>query len=302
MRRIALLSVPTNLGLRPPGVSSVPGCSKAPEALREAGLFRSFIEMGGIDAGVIIPGRYSDKILTGKVRNEDEIIKYSKKTQKRITGILEAGNTPLLIGGDCSLLLGVGLSLKTLGIYGLVHIDGHTDFRHPGNSNKCGSLAGEDLAAVVGLHYPEISNIDYLGPYFEPGKTVHCGCRDNDEHLSEVSEKLRLVIPASNAIADGMAGTGKRIVRVLEDSRAMDYWLHVDLDVLDPRVMPAVDSPDGGGFDGDQLIELLSFLAPGAIGADVTIFDPDLDQDGKYAIYVAKIISEGLRNLGTTHP
>ena len=230
MRRIALLSAPTNLGLRPPEVSSVPGCSKAPEALREAGLFRSFIETGGIDAGVIVPGRYSDKISTGRVRNGDEIIKYSKKTQKRITGILEAGNTPLLIGGDCSLLLGVGLSLKKRGIYGLVHIDGHTDFRHPGNSSKCASLAGEDLAAVVGLHYPEISNIDGLGPYFVPGKTVHCGCRDNDEYLSEASEKLRLVIPASNAIAYGMAGTGKRIVSALKESHAMDYWHTFRLD------------------------------------------------------------------------
>ncbi len=294
MRRIALLSAPTNLGLRPPGVSSVPGCSKAPEALREAGLFRSFIEMGGIDAGVIIPGRYSDEISTGKVRNQDEIIKYSKKTQKRITGILEAGNTPLLIG--------VGLSLKKRGISGLVHIDGHTDFRHPGNSIKCASLAGEDLAAVVGLHSPEISNIDGLEPYFEPGKTVHCGCRENDEYLSEVSEKLRLVIPAGNAIEDGMTGTGKRIMNALKESLAMDYWLHVDLDVLDPSVMPAVDSPDEGGFDGEQLIELLSFLAPGAIGADITIFDPDLDPDGKCAIYAAKIISEGLRNLGGMHP
>ena len=244
MGKIVLLSAPTNLGLRPPEVSSVPGCSKAPEALREAGLYRFFIEMGGIDGGAAIPGQYSDKISAGRIRNEDEILKYSKKIQERITGILENGNTPLVIGGDCSLLLGIGLALKRQGSYGLVHIDGHTDFRHPGNSSKCASLAGEDLAAVVGLHYPEISDIDGIGPYFEPRKTVHCGCRDNDEHLLEVSEKLRLVIPASNAIADGVIESGKRIVSALKESGAQPYWLHIDLDVLDPSVMPAVDSPD----------------------------------------------------------
>ena len=43
---------------------------------------------------------------------------------------------------------------------------------------------------------------------------------------------------------------------------------------------------------------MVNFLAPGAIGADVTIFNPDLDPDRKYAIYVVKIISEGLRYLG----
>ena len=70
------------------------------------------------------------KISAGRIRNEDEILKYSKKIQERITGILESGNTPLVIGGDCSLLLGIGLALKRRGSYGLVHIDGHTDF-HP---------------------------------------------------------------------------------------------------------------------------------------------------------------------------
>ena len=143
MGKIVLLSAPTNLGLRPPEVSSVPGCSKAPEALREAGLYRFFIEMGGIDGGATIPGQYSDKISAGRIRNEDEILKYSKKIQERITGILESGNTPLVIGGDCSLLLGIGLALKRRGSYGLVHIDGHTDFRHPGNSSKCVSSAGK---------------------------------------------------------------------------------------------------------------------------------------------------------------
>ena len=301
MRRIVLLSAPTNLGLRPPELSSVPGCSKAPEALREAGLHRFFTEMGGMDAGAIIAGRYSDKISDGRIRNEDEIIKYSKKLQERITGILEDGDTPLVIGGDCSILLGVGLTIKKRGSYGLVHIDGHTDFRHPGNSSKCTSLAGEDLAAVIGFHKPEISNIDGIGPYFEPGKVVHCGCRDDDEHLLEVSEKLRLVIPASNAIADGMVESARRIVFALKESGAQSYWLHIDLDVLDPRVMPAVDSPAEGGFEGEHFTELMNFLAPGAIGADVTIFDPDLDPDGKYASYVTKIISKGLMNLGMTH-
>ena len=143
MGRVVLLSAPTNLGLRPPEVSSVPGCSKAPEALREAGLYRFFVEMGGIDGGATIPGQYSGKISAGRIRNEGEILKYSKKIQERITGILESRNTPLVIGGDCSLLLGIGLALKRRGSYGLVHIDGHTDFRHPGNSSKCVSSAGK---------------------------------------------------------------------------------------------------------------------------------------------------------------
>lgn len=61
------------------------------------------------------------------------------------------------------------------------------------------------------------------------------------------------------------------------------YWLHLDVDVLDPAIMPAVDSPTAGGLMAEQLIQLLRDLWPAATGIDVTIFDPDLDNGGSYA-------------------
>ena len=70
------------------------------------------------------------------------------------------------------------------------------------------------------------------------------------------------------------------------------------MDVLDPSVMPAVDSPDSGGFTTKELIALLQQLAPDAIGASVTVFDPDLDPDGKYARLVTEVIEVGLARLG----
>jgi Phenazine biosynthesis-like protein len=73
---------------------------------------------------------------------------------------------PLVLGGDCSLLIGAGLALASRGRYGLVHLGGHTDFRHPGNSTECFSLAGEDLAAAVGLHWPAVADLDGARPYF----------------------------------------------------------------------------------------------------------------------------------------
>lgn len=76
------------------------------------------------------------------------------------------------------------------------------------------------------------------------------------------------------------------------------YWLHLDVDVLDSIFMPAVDSPDPGGLDPEQLVELLKALAPGAIGGQVTVFDPDLDPDGRYATLLTEIIAVGMADLG----
>src|SRR5215472_8424465 len=58
--RIGLLSAPSNLGLWPPAPGSVPGCAKAPEALREAHLHRRLAELGADERGVVLPGRYAD--------------------------------------------------------------------------------------------------------------------------------------------------------------------------------------------------------------------------------------------------
>jgi arginase len=62
--------------------------------------------------------------------------------------------------------------------------------------------------------------------------------------------------------------------------------------------MPAVDSPDPGGLDAAELTDLLAALAPRAIGAQVTVFDPDLDPDGSRARLLADVLATGLEALG----
>jgi arginase len=297
---IALLAAPTNLGLRPPQPGSVPGCAKAPEALREAGLHACLQDAGAIDAGVVLAGRYVDDMnpIPGRVRNQDALIDHSRRLAARVEDLLEAGHTPLVLGGDCSLLIGTGLALRRRGQHGLVHIDGHTDFRHPGNSGACLNLAGEDLAAVVGRHWPAVSDLDGLGPYFGATYAVHIGCRDDDEDLAEARQVLGAVITARQLRSAGAEATALTARAIAGTAHLTGYWLHLDVDVLDPEHMPAVDSPDSGGLSPDELTALLIALAPAAVGAQVTIFDPDLDPDGRCAYLLTDILTTGLAHLG----
>src|SRR6266704_594723 len=208
---IALVSAPSNLGLRPPQRTSVPGCGKAPEALREAGLYRRFAGLGALDSGVVLPGRYADDAVPGVLRNQDAILGHARRLATRITGLHADGYSPLILGGDCSLLIAAGLAVRQAGLRcGLVHVDGHTDFRHPGNSPACASLAGEDLAAGVGMHWPAVADIDHLGPYFQSEGAVHIGCRDSDEHLAETGRVLGAVIPAAEVSRHGVASAATR--------------------------------------------------------------------------------------------
>ena len=297
---IAVLSAPTNLGLRPPEPGSVPGCSKAPEALREAGLYARLLDAGAVDAGVVLSGRYVDDAdpTGGRVRNQDALVDHAYRLAGRLEELLGAGQAPLVLGGDCTLLVGAGLALARRGRHGLVHLDGHTDFRHPGNSDSCFNLAGEDLAAGVGRHWPAVADLDGHGPYFSARDVVHVGCREDDVHLQETRQSLGAVIPARQVKQAGVQQTAQRARDVAGAAQLRGYWLHLDVDVLDPRHLPAVDSPDPGGLDPDELTDLLTALAPAAVGAQITVFDPDLDPDGRYARLLTEILSTGLQELG----
>ncbi|MDG7011861.1 MAG: arginase family protein [Nitrososphaerota archaeon] len=294
---IRLISAPTSLGLRPPSAGRVPGCYKAPEALRKAGMFELFQEDGASDWGTVAPREYSEEVAPGRIRNQEQIISFSRSLSAKIYAAVTAGDAPLVIGGDCSVLIAAGLALKRAGRYGLVHLDGHTDFRHPGNSDMVASLAGEDLAAAVGMHWGSISNIDGLGAYFEPLDAAHAGCRDGDEHLKEVRAKLGLVLSASEIRKHGVANASKAMLARMEASAIDGFWLHLDLDILDPNVLPAIDSPDPGGLSTYELTSVLQKLAPKAVGAEVTIYDPDLDPTGEYARLVSGVVHRGLRRL-----
>jgi arginase len=296
---IGLLSAPSNLGLRPPATTSVPGCAKAPEALREAGLHEKFAELGAREHGVVLPGRYADDATPGSLRNQAAIMDHARRLAERIDRVRADGAVPLVLGGDCGILVAAGLALRRApGRYGLVHLDGHTDFRNPGNSDQCASLAGEDLAAAVGRHWPAIADIDGLAPYFAPADVAHAGCRDDDEELPETRDLLGAVIPASQIRHQGVERAARDILDVTGRAGVDGYWLHLDVDILDPQVMPSVDSPDPGGLDPAELTGLLAALAPRAAGAQVTVFDPDLDPDGSRARLLTDILVAGLATLG----
>lgn len=295
---IAIVSAPTNLGLRPPEPGAVAGTAKAPEALREAGLHARLLAEGATDAGAILPGRYVDDPNRSRhtLRNHDAIVDHARRLAARLVSLMREGRAPLVLGGDCSLLVAAGLASRVARPGGLVHVDGHTDFRHPSNSPEIGALAGEDLAAAVGLHLPEIVDIDGLGPYFDRAATAHIGCRRDDEHLDELADTIGLVLPADRVVMRGAARAAADVLELPALDRG--FWLQIDVDVLDPQYMPAVDSPDVGGLSPDELIRLLELLAPRAWGASVTVFDPDLDPTGRHARTVAEIVTTGLRDLG----
>ena len=71
------------------------------------------------------------------------------------------------------------------------------------------------------------------------------------------------------------------------------FWVHLDVDVLDDDLMPAVDYRHPGGLTWEEAAEILRGLlhASGARGLEVTIFNPRLDPSGSLAQRLSDLIA-----------
>lgn len=281
-RMIAVLDAPSNLGLRPPRPGAEPGCKKLAGALRGQGIVE---RLGGYDAGGLISPPYSEEWDGKTVRNASAIARFSRDLAGRVEELLEKGRFPLVMGGDCSILLGNMLALRKRGRFGLAFLDGHLDFRHPGNSKVVGAAAGEDLALVTGRGGEDLANPEGLKPLVREEDVVALGERENDRDTNDVLNTEIAVLDLAAVRKIGVAEAARSAVDRFERNKLDGFWIHLDADVLDDEVMPAVDSPQPDGLSRNELIEMLKGLLASrlAAGMDVTIFDPDLDPDGKIA-------------------
>lgn len=301
MRDICLIRAPSNLGLRPLRPGHVPGTWRGPEALTKAGLVEALMPAAIVD--LERPAYSAEPERGTRLRNGHAIRRFNLELADAVANTLGRGEWPLVIGGDCSVLLGALAAARRSGPVALVHVDGHSDFRHPGNYDvnaTLGSAAGMDLALATGrgeallTEWPGIA-----GPLVADEAVVQIGERE--------SRDRNFAWPDVNATAitriDVFAAREMGAPGVLEKTGAAlaradyPYWLHLDVDVLDQTVMPAVDSPGSPGIDPDDLVAILSPLAADGrcIGMDMTVFDPDLDPSRELARLLVSLLGRIVR-------
>lgn len=215
-----------------------------------------------------------------------------------VRDILDTGERPLVLGGDCTLLLGVFGALPAGS--GLWFVDGHADF-YDGQSSPTGEAADMDLAILTGHGPPGL-----LGegdrPLLDPAATVLLGHRPSELDAAVAFENARLD-PAIHALTApelrerGAGRVGEEAAARLAGRAA---WLHLDLDVLDAAALPAVSYPQPQGLDWKEVEAVVRPLvaAPGLIGVSVADFNPDRDPGGVHATRVVELLASLLAEPG----
>ena len=282
-RSIVVVDAPTNVGLSPPGPGREPGVCALASALRVNGIVS---RLGAADGGAVKSPQYKPEIdpSTGVLGGE-ALRSFSLDLAELVGAVVQEGKFPFVLGGDCSILIGNMMALRRRGRFGLVFIDGHLDFRHPGNSELIGAAAGADLALVSGRGPDRLANIDGLGPLVRDDDIVALGEREDYPEWRDIHDTDITVWDLWKMRSLGVNRVALKTLEKMESSGVEGFWVHLDADVLDDAIMPAVDSRQPDGLSYTELIELLRPLlgSPLAAGMQVTIFDPELDRDGKIA-------------------
>jgi arginase len=219
-----------------------------------------------------------------------------RAVRAEVATTLASGAFPLVLGGDCPVLLGClggpGLDSPP----GLLFVDGHEDAWPPAAS-ATGEAADMELGFALGMTVSGLSSdLQREIPKLDPDAVVVVGPRDDEELAAAGVPSIRDLV---EVIAPETASSAPEAVADHAASRLTQWgpwWLHVDLDVLSTESLAAVDYPQPGGLGWDALTRLSrrALSRPDVMGLTVTIFNPDSDPDGSSAARIVRYLADAL--------
>jgi len=288
-RSIAVVGAPSNIGSAPYTDGEPRHVDWAPGVLRGRDIVKRLraIDLGDVVASSsgLVPRRPGGG-------SERELARYSRALARRVTSAIEHGRFTVVLGGDCSIVLGclAGARRAVDGAIGLVYVDAHSDFRTSVDTRTGSAAASFALATGRG----SVRLVQSLGPgaLVADRHAVLLSRRD----LGDVSATDRLGrsgvldLPFERITAMGVEQAGRCALARMTGTAG--FFIHVDVDALDPAVMPAVGAPLSGGLLPDQLVALLAPLVahPKALGMAFAVYDPALDPDRSSARQLIRII------------
>lgn len=279
MNRYAIIEAPSILGLKPTGVE------RLPSVLLQHGLAD---QLRARRAGRVVPAvaYNAERDPQTLMLNAPGIAEYSVRLADAVADVVDHGEFPILLGGDCSIVLGSMLALRRRGRYGLLFIDGHADFYQP-EALTSGEAASMDLGFATGRGPEVLTNLEGLRPLVRDEDVVAFGFRDAAEQREYGSQPLppaTLALELNEVRRLGAKRAAQRAVEHLTagNKPTQGFLIHLDADVVSDALMPAVDYRMADGLSWDELRTVLqTALASGrAVGIEITIYNPALDADG----------------------
>jgi arginase len=259
------------------------------------------------DAGVELTGPHEahlDPALQEEGRTALNIGRLGADTARLVAIARRNGDGALVLAGDDTAAIGVVSGLKQAAgadaAIGVVWIDAHGDFNTPETSFS-GILAGMPVAILAGLAGPLWRDAAGLATPVETEHIILAGTRELDEKEEALIRSTDVqVVPASD-LCDG-DDFARAIDRL--DRRCALIYLHVDLDVLDPRFVPSASTPSANGLSIEELVTAMAkVLQTGKVAAvAISSLNPGAGARGQRSVASAMKTIEGALPAWTVTP
>ena len=266
-RSIAIVGAPSSIGIRPYDSGEPRHLDRAPGVLRELGLVQ---RLGASDLGDVIPPAYRDYVRPAGPGEERSRSRRLLPDARRAGGggnqrrpfCSRAGRRLQHRAWDAFWVRGQSAQ----GSVGLVYFDAHADFGTPEESHT-GSVASMCLALAVGRGETPLARLAGDAPLVHGKDVVLIGRRDAAEpwygHAALAASPILDISGAAlsdRGVADVAAAALLSLTSPGSSEEPRGFWIHLDADVINPTVMPAVDSPTPGGPTIEELVDLLTPL------------------------------------------
>jgi agmatinase len=249
------------------------GAKFAPSAIREASLnIETYSFRSGFDIEDLCLHDLGDLHVTS---DTDETL---KRLQLVIKELLDAKKTPVLIGGEHTVSLGAARAMGKK--CAIISFDAHLDLR-------------DEYMNLTTSHTTFMRRIN---EQVRPKKIVEIGTRAVCKEELAYAKKARITyITVQQIRNDGVEKTIEKIEKLLADIN--QTYLTIDMDVLDPAFVPAVQNPEPDGLCTRMFYDLLGIVCDKRIIAfDVVEVAPHYDT-GVTAVQAAKTIFEMLCHI-----
>lgn len=296
MAEVELIGVPFD------GYGRTGNQAVAAKVLREAGLVAAFEDhvVVAVDDLELPPPSTRRGASTGLI-NEPALVAMTDALNDRVGRAVSADRFVVVYGGDCSSLLGTVTGLRDrLGIVGLVFVDGHEDTM-PLDVSEDGEAANTELGLLLGITGRLLPGAlrDRL-PALRSDVLAVLGPRDaawrRQFNVGSIADQGTWLLSHRDVAADPVEA-GRAAVHHVR-ATAPRWWLHVDLDVLDPVEFAAQGLPDvddePGGLTWPELADVLSAAIDvgGCLGCSIAIYDPDQDPDRTDARRIVELVGQ----------
>jgi arginase len=240
-RTLVLIGAPTSAG------SYAPGQEAAPRVLRELGLVEALRAAGRdvVDAGdgplqVWRPDREHPR-----AQNLAAVVEAVQAVAKAVATAIQADADVLVIGGNCTVALGVMSAFTGEPPAGLLYLDRHFDLNTP-YSTTDGALDWMGMAHALGVPgaAPELVSAFDRTPLLTPRQINFVGIDPSAATDFELEQAAQLELRWCSS-EDLTRAPAVVVGDILEYLPAGPLAVHVDVDVLDFTDAPLSENTDG---------------------------------------------------------